>query len=333
MKSAKTVVEKHSAPKRTTEEFIIMTLSGVTSLAVLPFSLIRLYQQDWAVAVLDIFAVVATGCLFCYVYVTHKTKIPGQILAYLSLFVVFSTVTLKGSQQLMWIYPALTAMFFLLPSNLAGIISVAVLLGLGIVLRHDITLLQALVFYISSGATLIFSYAFSSRMRKQQQQLTELATKDPLTGAGNRRALEQKMLDVVAFQRRESQYPASLILMDLDNFKRVNDIHGHAKGDDILIAFVNAINNRIRITDNLYRFGGEEFVVIAENTSLKEAINLAEDLRDSIERDEWLAEHGVTISVGTAKYTPNETAFEWLGRSDRAMYQAKERGRNCCCVA
>lgn len=327
------MISHSPAPKRSTEEYIIMTLSGGSCLGILPFAIFRWVEQDWAVAVLDIFAVFATASLFAYVFVTHRTKIPGRILAFLAMFVVVLTISLKGIGQLMWIYPALTAVFFLLPGHFAAAYSLIILVSLGFLLKEQLTLFLTLQFYISATATLLFSYAFSDRMRKQQKQLTELATKDPLTGAGNRRAMEQKLLDIIAFQRREQRYPASLILMDLDNFKRVNDKHGHAKGDDILVAFVQTIDQRIRETDRLFRFGGEEFVVIAENTSLQEAIHLAEDLRSSVENDAWLAEHDVTISVGTAKYDPFETAFEWLGRADRAMYQAKEQGRNNCCVA
>lgn len=327
------MIEHSPAPKRTTEEYIIMTLSGGSCLGILPFAILRLMQQDWAVATLDVFAVIATSTLFTYVYITHNTQLPARVLAFLSMFVVFVTVSLKGSEQLMWIYPALTAIFFLLPAKVAAIYSIVVLTALAWVLRSEWTLFLALEFYISSAATLLFSYAFADRMRKQQEQLFELATKDPLTGAGNRRAMEQKLLDILAVQRRQQGNSASLILMDLDKFKHINDNYGHAKGDDILVAFVEAIDQRIRVTDKLYRFGGEEFVVIAENTSLNEAINLAEDLRSTIEKDGWLAQHGVTISVGTAKYESQETAFEWLGRADRAMYQAKEQGRNSCCVA
>jgi diguanylate cyclase (GGDEF)-like protein len=333
MEGAETMLSNPTVPKRTTEEYIILTLSGVSCLGVFPFAILRFIQQDWAVAILDIFAVLAMAILFCYVFITHKTKNPARVLAFLALAVVFLTVALKGSQQLMWIYPALTAIFFLIPANIAALFSGVVLVALGFVIRHELTLFLALEFYISAIATLVFIYAFSDRMRKQQQQLTVLATKDPLTSAGNRRAMEQKLLEIIAFQKRDQRFPASLIIMDLDNFKKVNDIHGHAKGDDILLAFVETINQRIRATDYLYRFGGEEFVVIAENTSLKEAINLAEDLRNTVEKNDWLAKHSVTISVGTAKYEPHETACDWLSRADSAMYQAKVQGRNSCCVA
>lgn len=327
------MINNRTSPDRSTEEYIILTLSCVTCMGILPFAIYRLIIGDWAVAILDMFAVVTAGALYCYVYRTHSTRKPAQILAFLSMFVAFSTIVLKGSEQLLWIYPALTAIFFLLPANFAALLSTVVLIGIGAVLRNELNLFITIQFYVSAIATLIFSYAFADRMRKQQEQLTELATKDPLTDANNRRAMEQKLLDIIAFQRRDQSKPASLILMDLDKFKDVNDHYGHARGDDILVAFVKNIQNRIRATDRLYRFGGEEFVVIAENTPLKDAMGLAEELRVSVEQDGWLAQHKVTISIGTAKYAPDETAFEWLGRADKAMYQAKEHGRNICRIA
>lgn len=327
------MINQQTSQARSTEEYIILTLSGVTCVCIFPFAIYRLVIGDWAIAVLDIVAITAAGVLFYYVNRTHNTRIPSQILAFLSMSVVFGTIVLKGSAQLLWIYPALTAIFFLLPANMAAFLSTVVLIGIGVVIRNELTLFIAIEFYVSAIATLIFSYAFADRMRKQQDQLIELATKDPLTNAGNRRAMEQKLIDIIAFQRRDQTIPASLILMDLDKFKDINDTFGHAKGDDILVAFVENIQKRIRATDRLYRFGGEEFVVIAENTPLKDAIGLAEELRLSVEKDGWLAQHRITISVGTAKYDAFETAFEWLGRADRAMYQAKEQGRNNCCVA
>ena len=327
------MINHQPTASRNAEEYIILTLSGVTCVGVFPFAIYRLTIGDWAVAALDIFASLFAGVLFYYVYRTHNTRRPSQILAFLSMSVVFCTIALKGSGQLLWIYPALTAIFFLLPANMAAILSTVVLIAIGVVLKNELTLFIATEFYVSAIATLIFSYAFADHMRKQQQQLSELATKDPLTNAGNRRAMEQKLLEIIAFQRRDQSIPASLILMDLDKFKGINDKYGHATGDDILVAFVENIQNRIRSTDKLFRFGGEEFVVIADNTSLTDAMGLAEALRLSIANDGWLAKHQLTISVGTAKYEPFETAFEWLGRADKAMYQAKEKGRNTCCIA
>lgn len=318
---------------RSTEEYIILTLSGCSSVCILPFALYRLAHQDWAVATLDVFLVLAMSSLFAYVFHTRATAIPALIMALVSLATVFTTIVLKGVDQLLWLYPALTVSFFLIPPRTAALLSTILLVSLGVVIQDRLSVFLALELYISATATLVFSYVFADRMRKQQQQLKELATLDPLTGAGNRRAMEQSLLDIITMQRRDSSRPATLILMDLDKFKIINDSLGHAKGDDMLKTFAQCVQNRIRQSDKLYRFGGEEFIVVAQNTPLRDGIMLAEQLRQCVEENPQMAAHNLTISVGTAKYHPNETAYEWIGRADKAMYQAKDMGRNHCCVA
>ena len=320
-------------PIRTTEEYIILSLSGLTTVSLLPFAVLRGFNGEWAIALLDSAAVIGCAVLFLHVFKTHETKIPGKIMAGICLLVLILTVQLKGTAQLNWTYPALTAVFFLITPKTAALLCSLCLMILGLMIWPQISLVQALTFYVSSIATITFVYAFADRMRKQQKQLLHLATKDPLTGAGNRRAMEQKLLEMMAFHRRNIKVPACLILMDLDKFKLINDEHGHNVGDDILVDFVRVIDGRIRESDSLYRFGGEEFVVIAENTALADGLSLAEELRSSVENSEMMRNYKVTISVGTAQYQPDETAFEWLGRADKAMYLAKDAGRNVCCVA
>ena len=320
-------------PIRTTEEYIILSLSGLTAVSLLPFSILRFINTEWSIALLDSGAVIGSAALFLHVFKTHETRLPGKIMAGICLLVLILTVQLKGPGQLNWAYPALTAVFFLISPKTAAFLCSSCLVVLGLMIWSQISLVQGLTFFISSFATITFVYAFADRMRKQQLQLMHMATKDPLTEAGNRRAMEQKLLDMMAFHRRNTKVPASLILMDLDKFKLINDEFGHNVGDEILVEFVRIIDDRIRESDSLYRFGGEEFVVIAESTGLADGLSLAEELRSSVENSGMMKKYKVTISVGTAQYQPSETAFEWLGRADKAMYLAKDAGRNVCCVA
>ncbi|NNC77796.1 MAG: GGDEF domain-containing protein [Woeseiaceae bacterium] len=172
-----------------------------------------------------------------------------------------------------------------------------------------------------------FAYAFSIMANRQRGLLLQLATKDPLTGAGNRRAFEDKLESTVA-QLKRSGTPASLIIIDLDHFKTVNDQHGHAVGDQILCRVTDIINLRIRLTDSLYRIGGEEFVVVLEGQELKRANHLAEQLRTLVEANELVPDQLVTISLGVAELQEGESTGEWLQRADEALYQSKRRGRN-----
>ena len=104
-------------------------------------------------------------------------------------------------------------------------------------------------------------------------------------------------------------------------------------GDNILRDFADLVSQTLTKDDHLFRFGGEEFVVISHKRNQENASILAELLRESIDQHNFDKNLHVTISLGIAEYSPNETGFEWLGRADRAMYKAKDAGRNLCCVA
>jgi diguanylate cyclase (GGDEF)-like protein len=124
-----------------------------------------------------------------------------------------------------------------------------------------------------------------------------------------------------------------MLLLDLDHFKKVNDLHGHAVGDQILKRVTEIINLRIRVTDSLYRIGGEEFVVVLESQDATRAAHLAEQLRTLIQANELVPDRPVTISLGVAELTEDETASSWIGRADEALYRAKRSGRNTTSIA
>ncbi|MDO9519711.1 MAG: GGDEF domain-containing protein [Pseudohongiella sp.] len=180
----------------------------------------------------------------------------------------------------------------------------------------------------------IFLFSFARQLEKKNAQLDHMLTVDPLTMAGNRTALEATLRRVKSqYDRHET--PVSLIMIDLDHFKRINDTHGHSEGDRVLNRIAALIKKRLRPTDSLFRFGGEEFIVITENTHLNQAAYLAEDIRKRVESDvddqRKHADDALTVSLGLAQLRGNEAADDWLGRADKAMYKAKAMGRNWIC--
>ncbi|MEM8546699.1 MAG: GGDEF domain-containing protein, partial [Pseudomonadota bacterium] len=118
-----------------------------------------------------------------------------------------------------------------------------------------------------------------------------------------------------------------------DHFKHINDRHGHAAGDQVLVGLVGVVRQRIRAVDTLFRIGGEEFLVIVENADTETAKKLAEDLRVLVEAAGLLDDCSVTISVGVAQLGAGETSDDWLRRGDDALYAAKRAGRNCVVCA
>ncbi len=164
------------------------------------------------------------------------------------------------------------------------------------------------------------------------QQMQELASRDGLTGLLNRRALEEVLLRELKAGTRY-RAPACLILVDLDYFKRVNDLLGHMAGDEVLKAMATVMQQAVRDTDSVGRYGGEEFGILLPHTDLVRATVLAERLREQIERHEFDADGGrvrITVSMGIAQIPDGaiRTVPEWLAAADAALYEAKGSGRN-----
>jgi diguanylate cyclase (GGDEF)-like protein len=162
----------------------------------------------------------------------------------------------------------------------------------------------------------------------------ELASRDPLTGVSNRRALDHALPREIDIARRQST-PLALLVIDIDHFKRFNDCFGHTFGDDILLAVAQTIARTIRRSDLLYRFGGEEFVVLASHTDCNGARLLAERVREAIAAISTVRGRSIEVSasLGLASLSSNEGQDSLFKRADQALYRAKQGGRNQTCVA
>ena len=172
----------------------------------------------------------------------------------------------------------------------------------------------------------------ADELERVNKNLAELATIDPLTQVANRRAFEQRMTH--EFQReRRYKHPLACILIDIDHFKAVNDNYGHPVGDKVLVEVAAAIRESTRTTDLVARFGGEEFIVVAPETTAIAAHLVAERIRRAIsEKTTAKADPGfpaVTASLGVATTeTPVLTESELVAKADAALYRAKREGRN-----
>jgi len=164
--------------------------------------------------------------------------------------------------------------------------------------------------------------------KKMEEALTRLATTDTLTGIFNRGKIEESLRQEMA---RASRYgsPLTIILFDLDYFKKINDSLGHSIGDQVLQEVAAAVAGQIRETDVLGRWGGEEFMVLCPGTMADDAVTIAEKLRQQVER----LPLGVTISCGLAGCRPGESMDALINRADKALYAAKRAGRNLVRIA
>ncbi len=167
----------------------------------------------------------------------------------------------------------------------------------------------------------------NAQLRSAIFALEELASTDRLTNAWNRRRFEET---IEGETHRSSRYghPLSMLMIDVDHFKRINDQHGHREGDRVLVQVSTLVRSIMRKSDSLTRWGGEEFIVLMPNTGLGRAQATAKRICDTIAAAELDGIGRTTVSIGVAEYLPAETTDEWLERADQAMYRAKQAGRN-----
>lgn len=166
------------------------------------------------------------------------------------------------------------------------------------------------------------------RLNGANHELRRLSITDELTSLNNRRALNEA-LQRYTRQATEQQTPLSILVIDIDHFKRLNDRRGHVFGDKVLMQVADMIQQRGRQADFCARYGGEEFVVILPDTSLTGAMQLAEDYRQAAMQTRYEDEH-LTISIGVAEYQ-QQAVEAFFDTADRALLEAKRRGRNQIC--
>ncbi len=179
-------------------------------------------------------------------------------------------------------------------------------------------------------AGIVFDITEQKRMEelleKQNQQLLELSRTDPLTGLFNRRVLDEKLdYEIRRAQRIKSHL--SLLMLDIDHFKHINDTYGHLTGDKILVRVAEILKETIRNIDIVGRFGGEEFLIIFPDCSLSDGAGIAEKIRTTVMQSAFISTIQVTISGGIVEYR-DDAIDEFTERADKCLYQAKENGRN-----
>jgi len=164
-----------------------------------------------------------------------------------------------------------------------------------------------------------------------KEKLEKLANFDSLTGLYNRRAILGKLRELINLANRYREH-FSVIMLDVDHFKSVNDRYGHLVGDEVLARLATLIRQNVRETDIVGRYGGEEFIIILPKTDLSSAWVAAERVRTMIESAEMKDSAGnkfnVTVSQGVASWERGEDAYSLISRADEALYKAKEKGRN-----
>lgn len=159
-------------------------------------------------------------------------------------------------------------------------------------------------------------------------QLKQMSMKDPLTSLGNR-GMYNDMLVKLCSQAHRTGENLTLMALDLDHFKPVNDAHGHVEGDKVLVAVANAIHNSLRNSDHAFRFGGDEFCCLIQNSDKKANEKIVGRIQNAIKNNVLLKKHNVTCSIGVADLEASDSPESLFSRADKALYNAKSSGRDC----
>ena len=180
---------------------------------------------------------------------------------------------------------------------------------------------------ISAGITVLVLLLALYVLNHYQRHLEKMATVDQLTQIYNRQTFEV-LFERTQAEAQRSHQPLSVLLIDADLFKHVNDTYGHLEGDRVLRSASEKLRGLLRDSDVIARWGGEEFIVLLRNCKLQQALAVAEKLRQGIAETNFGLPESITVSIGVSEYHPSEDLTAFFARVDAAMYEAKQHGRN-----
>lgn len=316
--------------KSDTHLAILSIFNSVASLAIGSFAVYRLTQGEIGVAFFDALLVAAMLGSLVYAWKTGRSVLAGNLVAtLLAAGVLFLIFVLKLSY--LWLLSLMIGIFLLASGSVSIPLSLLLIVAVSSVPEVFADHVERFTFLAVSVQIAVFSFVFSWQTRHQHRLLDDMANRDPLTGASNRRALRRDIkacVDAVRIGRE----CAALAMIDLDYFKRINDRHGHDAGDRVLVALAEIVGGTMRAGDSFYRYGGEEFVLVMPSTSPEGIAPALEKLQQAIRTRLRGPDGAVTVSIGAAGLKPAEDPSEWLSRADRALYAAKSGGRDRFCI-
>lgn len=317
---------------RTDFQLSIITLLGVAALfGIIPFAVYRFLETSYLAGIVD--SLISTGILMgvAYAWWTGDTRRTGVVVAVACCIAGAIIGSILPDVGHLWSYPVLVATFFLTTPVIA--ISMNTLMVLAIVFYGGSLVSSESLWAFFTTATVVSACAFIFAIRNQQQrrEMARLARRDPLTGVRNRRSMDDA-LQLAASTASRTQSPYALVMLDLDHFKTINDKHGHGLGDEILVNLTRMVERNTRQSDQLFRFGGEEFVLLMPGVDHAGMEAVVQGLRQKIRATLRGPDGPVTASFGAALLDPSENWENWLKRADDALYQAKESGRDCVVI-
>jgi len=316
-----------SLKQRRLELSVMNYVGGVTAVVVAAFAIYRFWTGDFTGGLTN--AVIVVLLIITLALGRFPRCEPWALIAFglvSSVSCILSTM-IVGSNGLLWTYLVFWINLLILPRLMAACLNGAIIVLF--VLTPD--LFSDLLHEVSWAAVAVmfstFGIVVSSLLRKQRRELAQLATRDPLTDAGNRRLMQHDLQQTASGKGRRRK-TATVMVMDLDHFKKLNDEFGHDAGDQVLKQFARDVRDILRTADGFYRMGGEEFVILLRGMNEEEARQALPAVHDRISGSTQGPGGPLELSAGAATLKPGEGWSRWLARADGALYRAKASGRN-----
>lgn len=237
-----------------------------------------------------------------------------------------ASIHLVGLPAMFWLFPVLLGNYAVASRRVATVLSVSLVASLAMSAGPMVDAEGHLAFVIAGVLVVVFAVVTVVHVDTLHGQLSDLAHLDALTGAGNRRAFQGVVHELLAAEDGEA--PCALALLDLDHFKQINDGHGHAAGDRVLTELAGLVRRLKRPQDGFFRIGGEEFALLMPRTDIEEAKGELELVAAAVRQKIRVRGRPVTVSIGLAMRGDVGELVPWLARADEALYAAKRRGRD-----
>lgn len=307
---------------------LVFRLAAVlTPLAVIPSAIYYWFVGQYYLAALE-----SLLCLFLAyntwsLWIKNRFIFSPLALLLISFLVMIITIVFGIPEFIYFCFAFPVAFYLMVDRQLSFYLSLFWFFICSLLAFLYLPLLEFVSFSLSLASIAFFLEVLYTILNGHEQKLKQLAVRDPLTNAFNRRVMEEAMLSAIKLHRRYN-HESSIVVIDIDHFKPINDHYGHKEGDRVLKNLVKTLEQRLRDTDRLCRFGGEEFVAILPNTDRQHAYDLAQEMRETIRDAELSTEIRITVSCGVAQSRADDTVTDWLHRGDMALYQAKGQGRD-----
>lgn len=307
---------------------LLYTINLICIIAFVPFG-IRAFMHSHILLGISLLAFVVTLVIntICVVRRGHEffhySIVTSCLITALTLAVYH-----RGIGAIFWAFPVIVTSIFVLPKRSALFFSLVLTTAISILMFHEIAPGIAIRAAASLLFTITISYVVVSIIQDLQEKLRRGSEEDPLPGLSNRRQLDDKLVTALS-KFHLSHTPAVILLIDIDRFKAVNDELGHDAGDRTIKIVAKAIEGHTRKTDNAFRLGGDEFLVLLNSMDWTEGRFVAERIRSDVEKLSGAEGFSVSVSIGASLASGAMDKSSWMKQADDAMYQAKMMGRNC----